>query len=155
MTECDHLKGRPWELCAGIGRDGRPNPSQSASDAYRARMGLEPIVVADPAPSSVTAKQPPVSQIGNRLSRYFRDRIGKMPCGWCAAQIARLNTMTPDQVKAEREELAAAIVENAKRNAGWALKLAVAADEALGLGQSVALVLSYIDEACEEESRAK
>lgn len=63
--------------------------------------------------------------------------------------------MTQDQVKSEREELAAAIVENAKRNAGWALKLAVAADEALGLGQSAALVLSYIDEACEEETNAK
>lgn len=136
MTECGHLHGRPRDLCEGRGMDGRPNPSQRACDAYRAKLGLPPIIVSNPTiPTVVKNEATTVSQIGTYLEKLFRKHFGAMPCGRCKARILRLNSMTPDEVLVVQEALVADIAKDAMKAAPtWWLKIVIAADQLAHLG---------------------
>lgn len=157
MTECDHLKGRPWELCTGIGRDGRPNPTQSASDAYRAKIGLEPIVVAEPQAKQISKRTPKtelkrVSKIGTNLAKTFHDIAGAIPCGDCKAALKELDSLTTEQVQAERDSWVKRITANTKKAAPryWQ-KVVLSADQFLHLGGTEYLIGMWLDEACNIE----
>lgn len=156
MDECSELKGRLRDLCYGVGLNGRPNPSQKASDDYRRSIGLDPIVVNSPSVRYVKGKPSPVrsiSKIGTNLSKIFKERIAQVPCGDCKAEIEALNLMTPEDVRKDIDNLIDRIVKNAKRNAAWWLKLTVKTVEIVGSEIHTVYIKSCILEACEMEEK--
>ena len=160
--ECQHLKGRKRDLCEGRGLDGRQNPLQSASDDFRASIGLEPITVAEPQAKQIVPRQsrisaPQVSKIGTRLANIFRDTWGAIPCGNCKEAIAELNGMTVDEVQSRRFELVKAITSNAANAApAYWQKIMIAADQFLHIGGTEYVIGQHLDKACElERSSAK
>ena len=152
MTECEQYKGRLRDLCAGVGFDGRPNPTQGACDRYRATIGLSPIVVQRPSqPNHVLAGKKQVSRIGTRVSTYFKSRIGQTPCGWCKSQIEEMNSLTVEEVLSSKDKRIEDIINNAKKHAPWWLKISIKADEISHIGGAAYLIGLFIDEACNEE----
>lgn len=167
--ECKHLKGRMRDLCDGHGYDGRPHPTQEASDSYRDSIGLAPIEVSSPdentshssgprvmmKSSPSTRDAPSVSQIGTTLSRLFRERVGQVPCGWCKSKIAALNQMTVESVLSRIDTLSREIVQNARKKGSWWVRLTLWADEKGHGGVANAVVRSFIKEACDIEQQQK
>jgi len=177
-AECVHLKGRLRDLCEGVGFDGRPNPSQDASDAYRAKIGLTPIVVESPGAVVYVPKpkkpkripktplpplKPTVSKIGTRLARIFAEKVAAVPCGDCKNAIVRLNQMTVAEVQAGRDKIIADILSRAARaTPTWLKGVAISADQFLSrqftsigieqTGYTGYLIGVYIDRACDEEA---
>ena len=95
---------------------------------------------------------PPVSHIGTRLSLIIKTRYKAAPCGQCRAAIARLNTMTPEEVQADRENIIADIASRAAAKAPhWWQSLLVKADQALGTGKVDAMIGGWLDEAIAAE----
>lgn len=87
---------------------------------------------------------PDVSTIGTRLHEIINREVGAIECGECRQQITRLNSMTTDQVHADRESIAAGIVDRAKTRAPrfwqrWGATLAP--------GIAAAQVIEWIEEA--------
>jgi len=155
-SECDNLHGRPLDLCLGVGRDGRPNPSQDASDRYRAHMGLDPIGVRNPSTRIKSEKSRTVSQVGSRLSALFKSRIGAIPCGNCKSAIGTLNTMTTLEIRSHREFIIEQIETNSltAQTAWWAKVLAYADSVVTGGMASRAMIGMWIDEAIAAEEAA-
>lgn len=153
MSECEHLIGRPRDLCEGRGLDGRPNPTQEACDQRRLSMGLPLIVVENPA-EPTTKQAPVVSSIGTNLAKLFHDRVGAIPCGRCKREIRNLNSMTAEDVIADRENIIDRIEKaSRKASANWLAKLAAKADEVVTDGAvKSAIIGMWLDEACEAES---
>lgn len=54
MTECEKYVGRLYDLCTGVGHDGRPTPEPVYSAAFRASVGLPPIHSRDQVQESQT-----------------------------------------------------------------------------------------------------
>ena len=156
MDECEHLRGRPRDLCYGKGFDGRPNPSQQSSDRYRATIGLSPIVVQRPSqPNHVLAGKKQVSRIGSVLAQIIADRIGAVPCGQCKSAIVKLNSMTPAEVQLARATIIADIASRAQKSApAWWQKALIATDQFLHSGGTEYMIGQWIDEACREEYNA-
>jgi len=154
MDECQEQKGRLKDLCYGVGFNGRPNPSQKASDDYRRSIGLDPIVVNSPSVRYVKGKPSPVavSKIGTNLAKIFHDNVGQVPCGDCKAEIERLNTMTVTEVEADTEAIIGRIVSNAKRNAAWWLRLSVKTLEVVHSEIHSEYIKKCLTEACQMES---
>lgn len=151
MKECEHLRGRPRDLCDGVGYSGRANPTQSASDRYRDSMGLAPIVVQNPSASTAEPRTPQVSKIGTRLSGIFKDRVDAMPCSLCREEIQRLNTLTVDQVRSERDEIIATVLLNSERSVTWYTKFRAVVEMAKNCCGPEGLIGIYLDEACDAE----
>lgn len=154
MEECNHLKGRPYELCTGVGRDGRPNPTQRDSDTYRRKMGLEPIVVQEP--TLITSSTPGnKSKIGTNLAALFAEHVGAVPCGECKRAIAFLNSLPLEEVVRSRDTIVAEIYSRALKSAPtWLTKLAVYADKMFTGGTVTTLAIGmWLDEACVMEQQ--
>lgn len=149
------LRGRKLDLCEGRGLDGRINPLQQDSDKLRYALGLEPIVVAEPQAIQVVKRKPTrivVSKIGTRLHDKFYSKWGAIPCGNCKEAILDLNSLTPDEVQADRDRWVKSIIENSKEsNQNYWLSMALTADQFLHLGGTEYLIGKYLDEACKEE----
>jgi len=154
--ECEQYKGRLRDLCAGVGFDGRPNPTQGACDRYRATIGLSPIVVQRPSqPNHVLAGKKQVSRIGSVLAQIIADRIGAVPCGQCKSAIVKLNSMTPAEVQLARATIIADIASRAQKSApAWWQKALIATDQFLHSGGTEYMIGQWIDEACREEYNA-
>jgi len=150
------LAGRKIDLCEGRGFDGRQNPLQQDSDRFRAAIGLDPVVVAEPqaiqmAPRKSRPIVKAVSKIGTRLSKIFHDKWGAIPCGDCKAAILELNGLTVEQVQADRERWVKSITGNATKAATYWQKIAIAADQFLNLGGTEYVIGQCLDEACQSE----
>lgn len=145
MNECDQYKGRLRDLCDGVGRDGRPNPTQQASDRFRDWKVLPRIVVESP--SARTAARE-ASQVGTRLSAIITERTGQIPCGPCKQMIKNLNGMTVDEIRRQSETIVDVIIDNAKKHGKWWIKLGVAAAESVKSDRHRDLIASYLEEAC-------
>ena len=157
MIECEQYNGRLRDLCAGVGYDGRPNPTQGACDRFRERINKPPIVVTNPAKPSHAKlpKAPSVSRIGSVLAQIIADRIGAVPCGKCKAAIVTLNSMTPAEVQLARATIIEDIASRAQKSApAWWQKALIATDQFLHSGGTELLIGLWIDEACREEYNA-
>lgn len=94
--------------------------------------------------SSRPTPQADVSDIGTRLHKIIEREAGTIDCGDCQNEIARLNQMTADQVREERDTIADGIVGRAKSKAPkfwqrWGATLAP--------GIAASSVIGWIDEA--------
>lgn len=154
--ECLQFKGRKRDLCEGRGLDGRGNPTQDASNQFRASVGLQPVVVEYPSvaqviPGGWQLPEPPKSKIGVHVSEMFQTRIGQVPCGDCKFEIARLNSMTAAEVLGDIDAVTGRIIDNAKRSASWWLKLTVKTLEVCNSDAHADLIKAYLVEACQME----
>jgi len=154
MEECEHLKGRPRDLCMGVGHAGRPNPTQKHCDEYRAKMGLPPIVVQNPAVvTNVAGAVQRVSDIGDRLAAIFTERVAAIPCGRCKNTLYRLNAMTREQVLSQRESIISDIEANAQLAGNkWFVKWSLVLDQwATGGAIARHVIGMWLDEVCAAE----
>jgi hypothetical protein len=87
--------------------------------------------------------------IGKILQAVFTERIGTAaPCGECSKLIRSMNNMTPQQVCESIESIVADIASRAATKAPkWWQRIAVHADQALGLGQTERFVRECVLEA--------
>jgi hypothetical protein len=159
MEDCEGLVGRLLDLCDGVGRDGRPNPTQDACDRFRDSIKKQRIAVINP--SAVTAPpfadgSIPISTIGTHMETLIRKRIGAMPCSRCKARVVRLNLQTIEQAQAGRVELIAEMKKDAVKSAAkWWLKVVAAADQYLDLGGTEYLLNWCLDDALAMEAEAQ
>jgi len=152
-NDCTKYKGRLRDLCEGRGRNGRPNPSQRAIDAFAAKEHLMPATAEE---TPAVAKKPDVSSIGTNLAKIFKDEIAAIPCGECKQRIAKLNQMTAAEVQADRVNIVTNIASSAARNApSWWQKILVVADQALGTGFTEDFIGTCLDRACGAEALPK
>lgn len=156
--ECRHLKGRKKDLCEGRGFDGRQNPLQSASDDFRASIGLDSITVTEPQSRQIVPSRPPVnpvSQIGTRLRKIFESKYGAIPCSSCKAMIESLNQSTVEFVLKNKQSISMEIYENSKNSkmAWWAKFARDVDDAATGGFVARSYLLRYIEEACNGEEQ--
>ncbi len=150
MRDCAKYKGRLRDLCEGVGRNGRPNPSQRAIDAFAAKEKFMPATAVD---QPAVVKVPDVSSIGTNLAKIFKDEIAAIPCGECKQRIAKLNQMTASEVQADRANIVKTIASSAARNApSWWQKILVIADQSLGTGFTEDFIGKCLDRACGVES---
>jgi hypothetical protein len=130
------------------------------SDDFRASIGLEPIIVAEPqaqqiVPPRVASRNLSASKIGTRLEKIFHDKWGPIPCGVCKEAIRDLNGLTVGEVSTDRERWVKSITANAAKAAPkyWQ-RLAITANEFLHVGGVEYLIGRYIDEALAAEDAA-
>lgn len=96
--------------------------------------------------------EPTVSKIGTRLGEIFRERVGAVSCGPCAASIRSIDKMTVDQVREKEDEIVAEIAARAEKNMpNWFKKLLVKVDQTLHMGVTEHLIREYLREACQGE----
>ncbi len=157
--ECLQFKGRSRDLCEGRGLDGRLTPPQIAVDQFRESRGLEPIVVTEtnfartiPYRQQTRLK---VSLIGDRLAKIFAEEWGALPCGKCKNAIVNLNSMTVEQVQANRAKIVSDIASRATQSVPqWWAKVLTSASAFLHLGGTEYLIGKYLDRACRVEEPA-
>lgn len=95
------------------------------------------------------------SKIGTRLGEIFRERVGAVSCGPCAAAIRSLDKMTVEQVREKEDEIVAEISARAEKNMpNWFKKLLVKVDQTLHMGVTEHLIREYLREACQGENDA-
>lgn len=99
--------------------------------------------------------EPKKSRIGTRLGEIFRERVGAVSCGPCAAAIRSLDKMTPEEVREKEDEIVAEIAARAQKNMpNFWRKLLVKVDQSLGIGATEHFIREYLREACQDEANA-
>lgn len=146
MFDCSQLKGHLRDICEGTHK--KANGRTHTLDERRAIVGRYLRIDASqaelPMPATASRIQ---SEIGTRLHAIIeRDAGAKIECSECRDEVTRLNLLTVEQVQAERESIAAGIVDRAKKKAPkfyqrWGAKLAP--------GVAKLHALAWIDEACQ------
>lgn len=98
-----------------------------------------------PQPTYATTVGQFYSGIGDRLHEIILDKAGATPCGECKDDITKLNLLSIEEVKSQRESIADRIIKRAKTQAlyWWQRWGATLAPEMAKLE-----VLKWIDEAC-------
>lgn len=152
MDGCSEHKGRLYDLCTGIGHDGRPNPTQEACDRFRDKHGKDKIEVQNPSapsPERNMARPTDRSNVGTLLAKIFKEKVGAVPCSACKQRIASLNQLSVPDIISRRAAIVAEISQSAAKSAPkWWQKAGVIADQFLGTGVTSSLIGSYLDMAC-------
>lgn len=90
---------------------------------------------------------PPVSTIGDRFAAALHDRLGGVPCGACKAEQQRLNTLTAEQVTAQRDGIIEATVRRATNHPRWRTRIAAKIGDAIAPGVMRQIIGECLDEA--------
>lgn len=92
------------------------------------------------------------SKIGDYLATIFKEAYDVKPCDRCIKAMQELNSMSPDEVESKRDAIIEDIASRAQTNSPslWQ-KLAVAVDQAIGLGQTEKRIGIHLDEAVKKE----
>lgn len=88
-----------------------------------------------------------VSDIGDRYKQALARRLGGVPCGACAAEQKRLNTLTAEQVRAEREAIIEATVQRAKNLPRWRDRIRAKLGDAIAPETTRRIIGECLDEA--------
>lgn len=144
--DCSQLKGHLKGICDGTHRkaDGRAHSLEQRRQILGRYLRVDASEFDLPMPVGAPKIQ---SDIGTRLHGIIEREAGaKIECSECRDEVTRMNLLTSEQVQAQRETIAAGIVERGKLKAPkfwqrWGAKLAP--------GLAMQQALAWIDEACQ------
>ena len=147
-----------WERCKGIANSddcGLKYWICWESGACGAKIPNDPILNPDPfcnGKSQIKSANIK-STIGSELHKIIlREEKIVIPCNDCKQEINNLNTMSPDEVEEIKDELIDRMINRInKLNIPLWKKIAVAADEKIGIGIARQKILKWIDEAISNE----
>lgn len=169
MHDCEKYPGRLKDLCLGRGLNGRPDPTRDAIAAFWQSIGQPVFTKSDvqisiqpdsaflfPKSTMSTVEHNSLSRIGFRLADKIKTYVGAIPCGACKQQIIRLNSMTAEQIEADRENIISIVIRNASTSRQqWWLKLVSLADQCVTHGEAARWFIGkMIDDAIREERDA-
>lgn len=123
QAECEKFPGRLRDLCEGRGRDGRPNPTRKAANAWRMSEGLPKLdrqpainvaVISGQTPSPAAPRQhaPPAPTFGpgTELKKIFESLgIQSDGCGGCYLTLQAMDKGGAQECRERRDEFIAEI----------------------------------------------